>query len=68
MTHDVLTTTEKRADQLRESLDRRETLMRIAARQAGEAQDRAASLRDAAEAERKARGLLARLRTAWRGA
>jgi len=69
--HGVLTTTEKRADQLRESLDTRETLLRMAERRAREAEDAAAVLREVAaaqrqtEAERKAMGLLARLRAAW---
>ena len=64
--HGVLTTTEKRAAQLRESLD-------IAERRAREAEDAAAVLREVAaaqrqaEAERKAKGLLARLRDAWTG-
>ena len=70
--HGVLTTAEKRADQLRESLDTRETLLRMAERRAREAEDAAAVLREVAaaqrqaEAERKARGLVSRLRAAWR--
>jgi len=72
MAHGVLTTTEKRANQLRDSLDTTETLLRIAERRAREAEDAASVLREVAaaqrqaETDRKAKGLLARLRAAWR--
>lgn len=71
---DVLTTSEKRADRLRDSLDTSETLLAIAERRAREAEDERYRAEDAAEALRqaeterkKARGLLGRLRDAWRG-
>ena len=71
-TRAVLATTERRAEQLREALDLTQAVLTAAEKRAQEAEDATAVLRGVstslrqAEAERKARGLLARLRGAWR--
>jgi len=71
-TRAVLATSERQAEQLRDTLDMTQAVLTAAEKRAQEAEDATAvqrgvvtSLRQA-EAERKARGLLARLRSAWR--
>ena len=55
-----------RADELRERLDRLGAKLTDAQAELAAAQDQVEALTQA-EAERRARGLLARLRAAWRG-
>jgi len=70
-TRAALTTSERRAEQLRETLDMTQAVLAAAEKRASEAEDATAVLRGVstslrqAEAARKARGLLARLRGAW---
>ena len=71
-TRTVLATTERQAEQLRQTLDMTQAVLAAAEKRAQEAEDATAVLRGVstslrqAEASRKTRGLLARLRDAWR--
>jgi hypothetical protein len=62
----ALTGERQRADALRDRLDQAQAELAVAQHDAQTAQQAAAALRQA-EADRKARGLVARLRAAWRG-